>query len=344
MKKRLTLCVACGALFVLVGCHGQSAEKSSSQQTPAVPVKLVIADSVHIQDSLELTGAAAAVSQIAVITESSGRVLDVRFKSGSFVRKGDTLVILDTASQSLGLARARLALQKAEADHERAMRLSQGGGVTAQQLQDAGIYLEQMKVGFADAKRALDLAIVKSPITGTASSKRLDPGSVVGMNTPVTEVVDASLLKVVSKVPEYDAYHLKVGDHVRITCNILPSLAWDGQITFIDPKTDGGNNYPLEIQFNNSASTHLKVGTYVRLQFPRKREASIAVPREAVVGSLGDPSVWIVKNGTVQRASLTVGWSAGGMVQVVKGLTHGDSVVTEGANNVHQGDRVQGVK
>jgi hypothetical protein len=60
----------------------------------------------------------------------------------------------------------------------------------------------------------------------------------------------------------------------------------------------------------------------------------MVVPREALVGSVKEPQVFVVENGIAKLRNLTVGSQSGVYVQVLQGLMEGETIVVNGQNNL----------
>ena len=68
---------------------------------------------------------------------------------------------------------------------------------------------------------------------------------------------------------------------------------------------------------------------------PKSTGSSVQIPRRAIVGSIQDPKVYIVKNGTALLRPVVVTREAGMMVALSEGVMEGDSVVVDGQNNLN---------
>ena len=98
------------------------------------------------------------------------------------------------------------------------------------------------------------------------------------------------------------------------------------------------------IEVNNTQDIQLRAGLFAEVNFDALKtndtEAKF-IPREAIVGSLQNPSVYIVKDSTVTLQKIKVGAVINGDVAVLDGLQNGQQVVTKGIINLTDGTKVK---
>jgi multidrug efflux pump subunit AcrA (membrane-fusion protein) len=71
---------------------------------------------------------------------------------------------------------------------------------------------------------------------------------------------------------------------------------------------------------------------------------SLLIPREALIGSIQDPKVFVVDNSTAKLVSLTIGNTYDNYLQVLRGLKEGQTIVVNGQNNLEDNSRVTVIK
>jgi len=157
----------------------------------------------------------------------------------------------------------------------------------------------------------------------------------VSTGTAIAVIVDISRLKVKLNVSEANVYRLKVGDKAVITTDAYPGVTFEGRITFISAAGDATHNYPVEITMDNSKQHQLKAGTFAIAHIViHDTRAQLYIPREALQGSTKDACIYAVENGKAVKKNIVVGTSKGNFLQVLSGLTEGDTIVTTGQINL----------
>jgi hypothetical protein len=68
---------------------------------------------------------------------------------------------------------------------------------------------------------------------------------------------------------------------------------------------------------------------------------TLTVPRVALIGSIKDAHVYVVRGGVASLCAVVIGAQSAGLFEAASGLAEGDTVVTSGQNNLVDGARVQ---
>jgi RND family efflux transporter MFP subunit len=157
----------------------------------------------------------------------------------------------------------------------------------------------------------------------------------------VANIVDISCVKVKLNVSEKEAFTLKTGDPVNVTTDVYPGYTFKGRIESIAAKGDDAHTYPVEITITNEQMHPLKAGMFARVEFITLNNRNvIMIPRNALVGSVKNPQVFIVENGETKLRNLTVGNESGTSIEVLQGIMDGEDIVISGQNTVEDNTKV----
>ena len=109
----------------------------------------------------------------------------------------------------------------------------------------------------------------------------------------------------------------------------------------IASKSDEAHTYPVEIKLRNNLKSPLKAGMFCRITFTSiTATEALAIPRVTLVGSVKNASVFVVRNGIAYAQQIIVGKQTNDYLEVLSGLSTGDTVVTSGQNNLVDNTRV----
>jgi membrane fusion protein (multidrug efflux system) len=318
------------------------AEKNASisvktQEVKTQEVSLDFVANGSFQPTQELTFSA----------EKSGKVISVLAKEGDYVNVGQTLVIVRSDVINVNAQTAKAMFDNAKSDYDRYENAYKTGGVTKQQLDqaklvltNAGNSLKQANINVGDTK-------LKAPIKGFINKKYIEPGSILtGMPaTPLFDIVNVSKLKLKVTVNESQVASLQLGSGVNVTSSVFPDKTFAGKITFIAAKADQTLNFPVEIEIANNANNSVKAGMYGTANFASKQKQQLKViPRNAFVGSVSSNEVFVVENGIAKLKKITSGRILGDLVEIVDGLSDGDTVIVTGQINLQDGNAVEIIK
>ncbi|MHB8906555.1 MAG: efflux RND transporter periplasmic adaptor subunit [Melioribacteraceae bacterium] len=296
------------------------------------------AEKKNLTESLNMVGTITANDDVNIISEAAGKITGVFTKVGDYKQAGSVLFQVDGELKKAALMSAEANYEKAKKDYERFQTLYQQKSVTDSQLDQAKLGAAMAEAQYIVAKRQLNDTQIKTPISGYITARYVDLGSMVQgapQATMVANIVDISKLKVKLNLAESDAFLTKAGDAVSVTVDVYPGVTFKGRVESVSSKGDEAHTYPVEISINNESAHPLKAGMFARVEFTSlKNRETIVIPRDALVGSVKEPQVFVVENGIAKLRNLTVGSESGIFVQVLQGLMEGETIVVNGQNNL----------
>ncbi|MCU7493841.1 MAG: efflux RND transporter periplasmic adaptor subunit [Ignavibacteria bacterium] len=306
-----------------------------------VPVSVTWAKKGKISNSLSLVGVIQADKDINVVSETQGRVTAIRFKVGDNVRQEAVLAEVDDVIMQSNLASAEINYLKAKRDFERSEVLFQENSISASQLDLARLQLKAAENQLTVAKKQLNNTKITTPISGTVNTRNVEVGTMVQPGMVIANIVDISTLKVKLNISEKEAFQIRPGDKVEVTTDVYPGESFTGHVDNIASKADEAHTYAVELKLSNSRLHPLKAGMFARANFNSSvtREA-IVIPREALIGSIRNAQVYLIRNKQALLQPVTIGRQSGQELEVLSGLTEGDIIVTNGQYNLSNNSRV----
>ncbi|MHB8929700.1 MAG: efflux RND transporter periplasmic adaptor subunit [Melioribacteraceae bacterium] len=268
------------------------------------------AEKKNLTESLNMVGTITANDDVNIISEAAGKITGVFTKVGDYKQAGSVLFQVDDELKKAALMSAEANYEKTKKDYERFQTLYQQKSVTDSQLDQAKLGAAMAEAQYIVAKRQLNDTQIKTPISGYITARYVDLGSMVQgapQATMVANIVDISKLKVKLNLAESDAFLTKAGDAVSVTVDVYPGITFKGRVESVSSKGDDAHTYPVEISINNESAHPLKAGMFARVEFTSlKNRETIVIPRDALVGSVKEPQVFVVENGIAKLRNLTV--------------------------------------
>jgi len=339
--KLISLCMATIAL--VLGFYSCNKAKSGGQNSEtgtiatSYSVSIVKASKKEVTDSFSQVGTIVAYNDVAIVSETSGRIVKVTAEVGDYKPAGSMLVEVDSELREAAYKAANVSYEKAKKDLERYEALYKEGSVSDSQIEQARWSYQAAESQYIVARRQLRDTKITTPISGIVTARYVNIGSMVmgaPQSTPIANVVDISRLKVKVSVSEKDVIRLKVGEPVEVTTDVFPEDVFQGSIFSISSKGDDGHTYPVEVVLKNSKQ-QLKAGMFGRVMFtPKSAGNLIIVPRACIVGSIKNASLYVVENDKAKLRSVVTGKEAGTDIEVLSGLQEGEQVVLNGQNNL----------
>ncbi len=313
--------------------------------TESIAVTVAEVGMQSAEKALNLVGTAEAMQDVMVASEAAGKITEISFKLGDYVTKGQVLARVDDRYKKLAVDNAQINYNKFEEDVKRYQALREGDAVSETQLRDIKVGYESAKIQLEQAQKQLEDTYIRAPFSGYITSKEIDLGKYVSASGAVAGIADISQLKITLSVSESNVYNLKQGQRVAVTTPVYPNATFDGVIANISPKGDKAHAYPVEITLTNNKQCPLKSGTYVNIAIDMgKTNPMLTIPRDAIVSSVKDPSVYLVDGDNVRLVKITIGQDHGKQLEVLQGLKSGDQVVVSGQINLMDGANVSIIK
>ena len=354
MKKNIiTAVLILGALVVIAYTLNKNKTENKAktdivaEKNAAVSVKTAQVKTEELSLDFLANGNFEPIQELTFSAEKSGKVISVLVKEGDYVNVGQTLVIVRSDVINVNAQTAKAAYDNAKSDYDRYENAYKSGGVTKQQLDQAKLGLTNATNNLKQANINVGDTKVKAPIKGFINKKYIEPGSILtGMPaTAMFDIVNVSKLKLTVTVNESQVASLKLGNTINVTSSVFPDKTFAGKITFIAAKADESLNFPVEIEIENNADKSLKAGMYGTANFGSKQKQHLkVVPRNAFVGSVSSNEVFVVQNGIAKLKKVTSGRIIGEQVEIVDGLSDGETVIVTGQINLQDGNAVEIIK
>lgn len=298
-----------------------------------------------LSSDFTITGSVAANNDVNILSDASGKVMQMFFKVGDFKKAGSVLAQVDDELRKAAFISAEANYEKAKKDFDRFKSLFDQKSVTDAQFDAAKLGFSMAESQYIVARRQLEDTKIKTPISGYITMKNVDVGSTVqGAPQPtfIANIVDISRVKVKLNVSEINAFTLKQGNLVNVTADVYPGIIFKGRIESISAKSDEAHTFPVEIVVENKSAHQLKAGVFVRVAFfSLKDRVGIVIPRESLVGSVKNPQVFVVENGIAKLRKLTLGSESNTNIQVLSGLAENEIIVINGQNNLVDNTKVE---
>jgi membrane fusion protein, multidrug efflux system len=360
----LTIALATVA-SINVGCS------SSAKPKAPAPVEVSVAEVIckQLGDSDEFTGRLEPVNSVEVRPRVSGYLQSVHFKEGAIVRQGDLLFQIDArpfqaeVDRLKGeLSQAKAQRSRAQSDFERAERLHNNDGMSAEEYDRRAAVRNEAEARIASTEAALrgselnlEFTRVTAPITGRVGRAEITEGNLVESGAaqvrPLTTLVSLDPIYVYFDVDEqtYLKYARLTQSHGTSSHDLRSSaqlgLADEdafphvGQVSFVDNQVSSSTGtIRLRATFGNK-NLALTPGLFARIRLQGGGAHSGCLAKdEAVVTDLNQKYVFVLgKNDTLAYRPVKLGPMAEGLRVVRDGLHEGDVIVVSGLQRVRPG-------
>jgi membrane fusion protein, multidrug efflux system len=354
----LAICAA------LAGCSSQQAKNAKASTPPsAIPVGVAIVKQGDFNVYLNGLGSVEAFNTVSLKTRIDGQIMQVNFREGQDVNKGETLLVIDPRPYEVALAQAQANLQKdeaqltnAQAQYDRNKILYEQGVIAKQDLDTLqasfGTYegtIASDKAAIKNAELNLTYCYIKSPLDGRVGLRQVDPGNYVtgAGGTALLVITQLHPIAVIFTIPQDQLQQVR--DHMRQGPLDVDAYSSDdktklssGKLLTIDNQIDvTTGTVKLKAVFDNP-DNNLWPNQFVNAHLLLEtRKNAITAPAAALQRGPDGTFAYVVDaNNTVQMRQLQVALTQGSTAVVASGLQAGDKVVTDGQEKLQVGSRV----
>lgn len=347
IKTIVIIAIAVGLVsWKLVDNKNQMDEQAelSMRTNTHIPVKVSKVGSQQIDNSFIVDGILKAQDEVVVYSKTQGIVTKKYKRAGDYVSRGTVIAQIENNVESETLGLAEQNLSKAQKDVERYKRLADAGAVTQREYEDALLTYREAQRIITNLKEQLRNTTIVSPLNGILDKDYFEEGTLLSPGAQVADIIDAKKLKLVVNVTERDVFRLTKGQSVQMTTDIYPNEVFEGVIDVISSRGNDALSYQVEIPIKGENAKLLKHGMYASAKFSTNLESTIdqlVVNKKAIIESLKNPEVYVVKGDKAYRTSISIGKTNNEFVEVTQGLSLNDQVVVSGQINLRDGLQVE---
>ena len=319
----------------------ESHKKIEKKVIDRIPVSIAQVSKAAVPDSFSIVGTVEALREADIFSESAGLVRKVSVEPGEHKNAGEALLILDNELASARQRKADAHYRQAKRDVDRYRNLYSEGAVPLSAYETVQLQLEEAEAEFIASGRKQSDTRVKAPFSGVITSRLVEQGELVNEGMKVAHIVDMSRVKVIIFVPEKEMMRFVEGTSLTVTSDLFPREYFSGKVGSVSDKSGRDHTYRVEVLLQNTGKASFRSGMFARVLFAgkEKREA-VLVPRVALVSGIRNPELFVVRHGKAFLKSFIAGVELQKHLEVLGGLTPGDSVVISGQNELHDGAEV----
>ena len=365
--------IALTAVVIVAGVVWLLRPRSEAVHYPIVAVEPVATQNVEIYG--EFVGRIRAQQFVEVRARVEGYLERMLFREGSYVKKGQTLFIIDPKIYRARVDKAKAQLnkdralaQKAERDLKRIRPLYEQNAASQLDLDNAIASYESATASVAmseadltQAETALSYTTVSSPLSGYISERSVDIGTLVGPNgkSLLATVVKSDTVRVDFSMTGLDylkskARNVNLGQkdstrkwdpYITITLADNTQYPLRGLVDFADPQVDPETGtFSVRAEMANPDRILLPGQfTKVRLLLDVREDATV-VPTKSVVIEKGGAYIFVIRPDSIaERRLIELGPEVNNRVIVERGVVPGEKIVVEGFHKLTHGDKVDPV-
>lgn len=333
-------------LAFLIAC-GELAPSQSSPVIEGPEDKSIFVETANlVPETLEvevaLTGQFEAESEVVIRSELEGVIRTIEFEEGQSVEAGDLLFTMRDEEQRARLKQAQAQERLARDVYERTQSLASRDISSIARRAEASAVLDEARATVDLAQLNLDRTSIRAPFDGVVGHRLVGPGEWVEPQTELVALASIDRLQLHYLLPEPSVRLAKVGQVVHARVVAFDGERFEGQTFFVSPSVDRATRRLLAKAWVPNPDHRLKPGMFANVDvLVLEKNDVLIVPDSALVYDRNGTYLWRVDDqGRAEKVPVEIGIRRFGRVEVLRGASQGDSIVTAGVNKVTAGVRL----
>ena len=307
--------------------------------------------------TVEFSGPLVAPRTAIVRAKAAGTLLALNVAEGSRVKSGQVIGDIDLSDLESRLndrtalvESAQASLLEAERQNTANVGLAAQNFISSTALQSSQAKLDAARAQLKSAQAQLSMsrigireATLASPISGIVGKRHVVPGEKVSAEQQVVTIVDLSTLELAGTVGTHEVSLLSPGQAVEVQVE-GQSTPVAGRIDRIAPAAEAGTRAIGVVVVLENKDERFRAGQYAQARVVLPDTAQrLTVPATAVGQASGQDFVWAIEKGSLVRRIVITGRkdSAGGRVEVSKGLADDEQILAMRFDNLKEGTQAK---
>ncbi|NOT51073.1 MAG: efflux RND transporter periplasmic adaptor subunit [Chitinophagaceae bacterium] len=333
---------------LLSACGGKKNTNQSSQsgpqKQPPLSVEAMVVTARELNSDIEMPGSLLANESTEIHPEISGRLVVLNVKEGAVVGKGTLLAKIYDGDQQARLRSLDVQLKKSEVQlkiaqqsENRSAQLLKIQGISQQDydlallqvnniMADMGIIKAQMD----EVRASMTKTNIHAPYSGKLGLKNISPGSFVTPATIITTISQVDQLKLQFNVPEKYAALIKKGQAVDFKVDGSEKYFTASVMATEDAVEENTRSLAVRAMVTGN-DPDLVPGAFARVKIVLgKNENALMIPTSSIVPQGRKKLIYLLRNNKAVSTEITTGVRDSVSIEVLTGLSKGDTVITTG--------------
>lgn len=331
-----SIAIVLAAIFIIPKISFSSKEvgenKKSAGQLASITlsVKGLIVSSQDISNSISSIGTALAFEEVEIKSETTGRVIEISFKEGSFVLKGQLLIKINDSELQAQLSKAKNSLKLLQ-DREERQRVLYEKQLSS--TEDYNIALNELNALKSDID-LLNVQITKTeiraPFNGKIGIINISEGAYVSPSIVIASLQNLSQIKIDFTIPEKYATLVKINDIIKFK----PVSEKDyliGKVYAIEPKINTATRTILVRGIYLNTGNKVIPGSFLDVKLElQKINNAVLIPSYALVPDINNNMIFVFRGGKAVQQVVETSLRTESNVQITNGINPGDTIITSG--------------
>lgn len=320
-----------------------SAPKSSQRGSRVLNIDARVLKVQTISDQVMSVGSTIPDEEVALSFESSGKLTAIYFKEGAYVRKGDLLAKINDKPLQAQLNKLKTQIPFLEGKVYRQKTLLAKDAVSQEAYESIETEYEKLKADIEIIESNIAMTELRAPFDGKIGLRSVSEGAYISPSIIVAHLAKTSPIKIDFSVPENYASEIKRGTNIIFSMENSKGILqdYDAKVYAVENTVDM-NTRTLKVRASYpNYDGKIIPGRHISIIIEREKiENAIAIPSEAIIPEMGKNLLYLYKSGRAEPVEVLLGIRTEDRVQILSGVSPGDTLITTGTMQLRKGMRV----
>lgn len=337
------------SLILTAGCRNQ---EQRLQADVEVPVGVIDVTLSSIEDVISTTGTVYPKGVIELRSRISATYyLGKNPRTGRQWQMGDRVVPGDVIARfedkeyvnSVRLEAQELNLELAESELQKQESLFEKGGVTLRELKNASVSFVNAKYSLESARLQMERMRIVSTIDGViVDLPYYTPGTQIETNSVIVQIMDYKTMYMDIKIPEKYIARIVPGQPAKLTNYTIPEDTINALVSQTSPAIDAESRTFKGIISADNKELLLRPGMFVKADIVvNRKDTVIVIPKDIILSRQRGKTVYVVNQGRAQERLIVTGLETNTDVEVIRGLSKDERLITSGYETLSPNARVK---
>jgi membrane fusion protein (multidrug efflux system) len=325
--------------------RGESAAPvaAPSQRRLPIGINAVVLAKQSLTDKFISTGTTIPDEEVDLSFESSGKVVNIHFREGAHVKKGDLLAKINDKPLQAELKKLEAQIPLAKERVFRQGALLKKDAVSQEAYEQVTTELEKLMADIELVKSKILQTELRAPFDGIIGLRLVSEGAYATPSTIVANLTKISPLKIEFSIPERYVSDVAEGTDISFYMEESSGVTQKhhARVYAMESKVAlETRTLKVRALYPNTNEAILP-GRYLSVEVTRREiKNALAIPSEAIIPEMGRSIVFVYEAGEAKSAEILTGLRTESQVQVLGGLHPGDTVITTGGMQLRMGMKV----
>jgi membrane fusion protein, multidrug efflux system len=347
----LILALVLGKIFFFSSDSEQKSDKPGDKKAPsgaqsgkpgdAKPMKVntLVVGMSNSEKTVFSSGTTVANEEVEVKSEISGRIIKLNIPEGSVVQKGFLIAKIKDDDILAQIKKIELEEKLASQIEARQKKLLDINAISREEYEISQNRVFTLSADKELLRVQLSRTEIRAPFAGKVGLKNISLGAYVTPATVISTIVQFNPIKLDFSVPEKYISEIRLGKIIKFQTD-GSNQEYTAKVIAIDPKVDEALRTLRVRAIAQNSGNALIPGMFIKVLLNLSSTPSIMIPTETVIPVSDGKKVFVMKNGKAEEISIVTGLRDAKNLQVLSGLSVGDSLITSGLMTLKAGSPV----